>query len=393
MVSYFTNRVAVLNTKAKYILVQAPLHASSSSRPLYGDSTGTSAIFFSDPISDTAIPFQEPSSPRYDLPGSITTPPSPPDGAKSANSTLIIIPTSSLITADGRATSSFTSSSCFLQALGSGDANPTVTSSLVLRNQEEGWRTQFLVDGLAPSTNYTFYTLTARGSGTVLSNPAYFKTKTTDFACTLVHSLPFCPTVAWTAPFPPLTGTPTTYDSTNFPQTIQQTLTQSLGNFTASLKTFPCGREIYSILQSCASCERAYRNWLCSILIPRCGEIDQSRSLPLDPAPALVARTLGSENTTSTFARLDQTAFSTGTAVTNYQELLPCLETCHTVDRACPPNMQWTCPRRGLNAEKSYGVGFVDRPGDDISGGGVEGGGSPGFTQDSYGNVWCNGIV
>ena len=86
--------------------------------------------------------------------------------------------------------------------------------------------------------------------------------------------------------------------------------------------------------------------------------------------------------------------FSSGAApVTDYSELLPCLETCHAVDRACPPNMQWTCPRAGLGAERSYGVGFIDREGDDVSGGGVEGGGTTGMSQDFNGNVWCNGIV
>lgn len=55
--------------------------------------------------------------------------------------------------------------------------------------------------------------------------------------------------------------------------------------------------------------------------------------------------------------------------------------------------MQWTCPRAGLGAERSYGVGFIDREGDDVSGGGVEGGGTTGVSQDVNGNVWCNGIV
>ncbi|KIM29726.1 hypothetical protein M408DRAFT_328587 [Serendipita vermifera MAFF 305830] len=375
------------------INVQTPLHAFSSSHPLYGDAASTSALVFSEPISDTAIPFKEPDYPRYDLPSPNPPAPSPPDSTRSSNSTLIVIPTSSLLSADGRSTSTLTSSSCFLQSLAAGNTGPTITPSLVLRSQEEGWRTQFLVDGLQPSTNYTFYTLTAQGSGTRLSAPAYFKTKSAAFTCTLVHSLPFCPGVSWAAPFPPLAGDPTTYDSTNFPTAIQDMLTQSLGNFTASLKTFPCGREIYSIIQSCASCERAYRNWLCSVLVPRCGEIDQSRSLALEPPAALVSRSVGSANTTSASPRLDQTVFSSGDGVTDYMELLPCLETCHAVDRACPPNVQWTCPRKGLNAEKSYGVGFVDIPGDDVSGGGVEGKGNPGKTQDAYGNVWCNAII
>src|SRR5262249_7364185 len=136
-----------------------------------------------------------------------------------------------------------------------------------------------------------------------------------------------------------------------------------------------CGREVYSIIQTCASCERAYRSWLCSVLIPRCGEIDASQaSAPLVPPPALVSRSTAATNTSNASARLDQAVFSGGMApVTDYVELLPCLETCNAVDRACPPNMQWTCPRKGLGAERSYGVGFVDREANDVSGGGAEG--------------------
>jgi calcium channel MID1 len=374
------------------IVEDVPLHGFSQSTPLYGDATSTSALLFADPISDTGIPFQEPSFPRYDLPPPIPSSPTVPDSARSANSTLILVPTSSLVAVNGQPTSGLLKSGCFLQALSSSQlAGVTITPSLVLRNQTEGWRTQFLVEGLQPSTNYTSYTITTtQGGGLVLSQPASFKTKSAAFPCTLVHSLPFCPGVAWAAPFPPLAGNPTTYDSTNFPPVIQETLNQSLGNFTTSLKTFPCGREIYSIIQSCASCERAYRNWLCSVLIPRCGEIDTA----LVPPAALVPRSIAAPNTTSTSARLGQTVFSNGaTPVTDYVELLPCLETCHAVDRACPPNIQWTCPREGLGAERSYGVGFVDREGDDVSGGGVQGGGRTGTSQDGNGNVWCNGVV
>ena len=373
-----------------------PLHLLSRSKPLYGDATSTSALLLSDPISDTATPFQEPSYPQYDLPPSIPPIPGAPEIAQSTNSTLIIFPTSSLISTDGQPTSDLSQSGCFLQSLSSSQTSGvTIASSLVLRNQAEGWRTQFLVEGLQPSTNYTFYTLTTtQGGGRNLSDPAYFKTKSTAFSCTLVHSLSFCPSVSWAAPFPTLTGSPKSYDSTNFPPLIQQTLAQSLGNFTASLKTFPCGRDIYSIIQSCASCERAYRDWLCSVLIPRCGEVVADGSPPLLPPPALEARSLAADNTTSSSARLGQTIFSNSTPpVENYVELLPCLETCHGVDRACPPNMQWTCPRKGFGAERSYGVGYVDLEGDDISGGGLEGGGMTGTTQDTYGNVWCNGIV
>ncbi|KAG8814126.1 stretch-activated cation channel mid1 [Serendipita sp. 399] len=383
--------------------IRDPLHLRSDFTPLFGDSTGTSAVLFSPPLPGTSIPLEEPTFPKYELPDAIPVPPSPPSAATSTNNTLLVIPTTSLIGDDGYFRSNLTSSTCFLESLAVNALNqPVVTnSSLVLVDQEEGWRTRYVVSGLQPQTNYTVYTIsTTLGQSNVvtLSQPAYFKTKTSGFGCTLVHSLPFCPKVAYAAPFPPLTGAAasTGYDSTNFPPGLQQQFVSSLGNFTASMKTFRCGQDLYSITQSCASCERAYRDWLCSVLIPRCGEVDPSPDPnvgPIDPPAALVARVMSSTNTTDSSPRVDQTVFGGGgAAVEQYNELLPCLETCHAVDRACPPVVQWRCPRKQFGAERSYAVGYVDNPGDDFSGGGVEGGGTTGRSQDEFGNVWCNAI-
>ncbi|CAG7850894.1 SubName: Full=Uncharacterized protein {ECO:0000313/EMBL:CCA68259.1} [Serendipita indica DSM 11827] len=365
-----------------------PLHWRSERTPLFGDSTSTSALLFSPPIPNTASDFVEPTFPKYELPDKNLSSPSAPTEATSTNNTLVVFPTSLLINDDGQFKTELTSSACYLQSL---EASTNTTGSLniatrlVLRNQEEGWRTQHIVQGLNPSTNYTFYVMSTFGNQVLLSQPAFFKTKRDGFPCTLAHSLPFCPSVAYSVPFPPLTGTPSTYDASNFPSQLQETLFNSLGNFTSSLKTFACGRDLYSIVQSCASCERAYRTWLCSTLVPRCGEVDES----LLPPAAIVPRVVGSTNTTATSARVDQTVLGSS-AVGSYSELLPCLETCHAVDRACPPTLNWRCPRKGITAERSYGVGFIDKEGDDVSGGGQEGAGRTGRSQDPYGNVWCN---
>lgn len=69
----------------------------------------------------------------------------------------------------------------------------------------------------------------------------------------------------------------------------------------------------------------------------------------------------------------------------DYQTLLPCLETCNAADRACPTFLGFKCPLPKFNAASSYGKGFIDS-GDD----GEVGGGSTGVAQDVYGNVWCN---
>jgi calcium channel MID1 len=55
------------------------------------------------------------------------------------------------------------------------------------------------------------------------------------------------------------------------------------------------------------------------------------------------------------------------------------------VDRTCPPVLKWTCPVASLNANQSYGVGFVD------AWDGREDKGLPGFPQDDEAGVaFCN---
>src|SRR5258707_6568384 len=95
---------------------------------------------------------------------------------------------------------------------------------------------------------------------------------TASFNCTLAHSLPFCPSVTYAVPLPQPSNGATSYVADTIDSNLTQPLFSYFSNFTSSLLLFACGRDVYSPLQSCASCQRAYRSWLCSISFPRCGE-------------------------------------------------------------------------------------------------------------------------
>jgi calcium channel MID1 len=164
-------------------------------------------------------------------------------------------------------------------------------------------------------------------------------------------------------------------------------------NFTVSLGTFACGRDVYSPRVGCVDCADAYRRWLCAVQLPRCGEghlagsSSTSSSSPVpsatgrdgrplvSPRPALVAQTAGTPPRNTNIPAKRE----------NYDELLPCRETCTAVDRACPVFLGFKCPVVRYNADVSYGVGFVDSGRD-----GEQGGGTAGVAADRYGNVWCN---
>jgi len=188
---------------------------------------------------------------------------------------------------------------------------------------------------------------------------------------------------------------------------ISGPLISYLTNFTTSLSSFACGRDLYSPLVSCADCQAAYRTWLCAVQLPRCGDqstTDASSSSVATEASSssfsffkwlkrdtstqtpLVAPALTSQDSNTT-RNPNLPAFPGG----NWTELLPCLEVCNAAERACPFFVGFQCPLPRFNAGSSYGVGFVD--GDTSTNGGewVENGGMTGTWQDRFGNVWCNG--
>jgi calcium channel MID1 len=379
--------------------------------PFFGDTTSNQALLFSPPF---AKPFvQVPTYPNYTLPVAslafTDTPPSSPP-----NYTLVLSPTPSSSLTSGPQTG------CFLS---SQNITGTIANQSLWLRDEEGWRVQWLLEGLSPSTNYTAYAIQ---DGTKVAGPIYFATKSrtfplstpplhpahphpplASFPCPLVAFLPFCPAVSHAVPLPaPPSGT--IYDSTNLPQTnLTSALLTYLTNFTVTLTTFACGRDHYSPLVECSDCQREYRKWLCAVSFSRCGEPSLGSPSAFTAFPATPTQTglsalkslmppipgIGGgpsqkqkqQQQVVLSALLPQTTpRNPSLPEMDYTLLLPCLETCTAVDRACPPFLLFQCPTRKFNAAASYGVGYVDGADGD------EGEGVAGVAQDRWGNVWCH---
>ena len=170
------------------------------------------------------------------------------------------------------------------------------------------------------------------------------------------------------------------YDASNLPDNLTTPLLNYLTNFTTSLLTSACGRDTYSPLQTCADCNAAYRSWLCSVSLPRCGEFTQTpdpqqqpqQTLAVPPA-ALAPQPSGTTPRNAALGNVSYTA------------LLPCIEMCNAVDRACPIFLGFRCPLIRYTASTSYGVGYIDSADGETRDGGV-----PGVPQDRWGNVFCN---
>jgi calcium channel MID1 len=220
------------------------------------------------------------------------------------------------------------------------------------------------------------------------------------FSCPLVYALPYCPTVSYAVPLPPPPAPALAYDSTLLPSSLTGPLVQYMSNFTTTLLSLACGRDLYSPLVTCAECQSAYRTWLCTISFTRCSEPAPgsaiSSSIPAPTATGIAAlwQTLGSTNQQVPISALvPQPTSSTPrnpnlpNMTTEYTALLPCLEVCTAADRACPSALGFRCPHPRFNAAASYGVGYIDQGAD-----GVQGHGITGVAQDQWGNLWCNGI-
>ncbi|THH03430.1 hypothetical protein EW145_g6263 [Phellinidium pouzarii] len=355
-----------------------PLHEVLKSLPLLGDTTANQALLFS-PSFLAPSPAAEQAYPNYTLPLANLTFPDPP--ALPPNFTILIGPVSAFPEFDYSQNAFSDGTPVTLCSLSirpnltalSGSFGSVQSPSLVLRNAD-GWRYQWLVDGLQPLTNYTVFTFENEGR---VSGPINVVTKSASFSCPLVHSLPYCPLVSYAVPLPAPSGPPgtETYDASSLPDSISDPLLSYLTNFTTSLLSFACGRDLYSPLVSCADCQAEYRTWLCAAQLPRCGDAaadpglstPSSRKLKRDApvqttfiSPALIP------HNASSVRNPNLPDFPGG----NWTELLPCLE-----------------PR--FNADVSYGVGYID--GDMHSSDWEKLGGMTKKAQDRWGNVWCNG--
>lgn len=128
--------------------------------PLLGDTTANQAILFSHPF--LPPPIEQPAYPNYTLPpANVSAPDIPPF---IPNFTLVIAPTSAQL-------SSLPQTACAL--LNTSSTGSIVSNDPWLRGTE-GWRSQWLVDGLSPSINYTAYVIQ---DSLMVSGPIYFATK------------------------------------------------------------------------------------------------------------------------------------------------------------------------------------------------------------------------
>lgn len=168
--------------------------------------------------------------------------------------------------------------------------------------------------------------------------------------CALIVDLTFCDQVAYSVPSNPNFG-----NSTKLAQFYDTYAAGVFANFDKSLAQIACeapSSQRYSLARNCTDCAAAYKDWLCSVTIPRCEDFSNNASY-LQPRavgqpfpdgsaldPALLA---GLPNTTSFNSsrspRIDDTI-----RPGPHKEVLPCDDLCYKLVQSCPAQLGFGCP-------------------------------------------------
>ncbi|KAK8001825.1 Calcium influx-promoting protein ehs1 [Apiospora marii] len=253
----------------------------------------------------------------------------------------------------------------------------TMVSRLAKRGTEGVIKQEFFLSGLNASTKYTAVlasdpnALAGRkrddnipGGGGIVFKQTGFETSQTGGSCFLIQNLEFCDQTQYRVPgnlktFPNATALGKYYDA--FAKEMYK-------NFEKALAQVQCDAENagkYSLARNCDDCRTAYKNWLCTVSIPRCEEFSnnapwlQMRNIM---APFLNETNKMDPNITATFGQ--QMAFN-GSRLTRidedvqpgpYKEVLPCDYLCYDIVQSCAASLEFACPLPGkLGFNTSYG--------------------------------------
>ncbi|KAI1261235.1 stretch-activated Ca2+-permeable channel component-domain-containing protein [Xylariaceae sp. FL1019] len=237
---------------------------------------------------------------------------------------------------------------------------------------------QFYISSLNASSNYTGILATAPSSssdvqkrqsgssagGITVFREVDFETKP-EGACTFVFNLTLCSETQYAVPgnasrFPNGTALAAFYDEytlnmySNFEKVLQQTQCEAP----------PTQR--YSLARDCDDCKTAYKNWLCSVAIPRCEDFSSDLSY-LQVRNIEAAFPNGSfvpQDIKDQFGVTRATNFSRNPDIDEqiqpgpYKEILPCDYLCYDLVKSCPASMGFSCPRPGnrYSFDGSYAV-------------------------------------
>ncbi|KAG8159327.1 hypothetical protein KVR01_010988 [Diaporthe batatas] len=262
-----------------------------------------------------------------------------------------------------------------IAAVRNGKETTQITTGITRRGAGGHPKQQFYFSGLNASSKYqgilarnanATTDVNVPGGGGHVLRATTFETKSTGGNCALVFNLTFCDQVAYAVP-----SNNITFPNTTLLGEFYDQYAQSLWDgFNKSLQQIPCeapNEQQYSLVRNCSTCASAYKNWLCSVTIPRCEDFSatspwlQPRAINETfpdgsrPAPDLLAPFAESQNQIS-FQRSRNPIIDETVKPGPYKEVLPCEELCYELVQSCPASLGFACPRPWMTGfSESYG--------------------------------------
>ncbi|KAJ6094609.1 hypothetical protein N7467_002122 [Penicillium canescens] len=257
---------------------------------------------------------------------------------------------------------------CALDALSQvGRISKSVEVGMTSRGLGNRPKEQFYITGLNQSSSYNGILAmvgnsTTSGNGIVGGGGQVWKamnfTTKADDNCAVLFNLTFCSEVAYAVPSNPKLSVAKLreiYDTyaANYYQ-----------NFSYSLQQVQCKTDqesMFSLAVDCDDCATAYKQWLCSVSIPRCADFNNNASY-------LAVRNAGQDFINGSSLPADSpyrqhvasntsrnTIIDTMIKPGPYKEILPCEDICSTLVKDCPSKLGFKCPSgRWLNASYGY---------------------------------------
>lgn len=138
-------------------------------------------------------------------------------------------------------------------------------------------------------------------------------------------------------------------------------------NFNKAMMQVQCdapNESMYSLARSCDDCKTAYKNWICSVAIPRCEDFS-------NPDDFLQMRNImakfpdGTSVDPNLQAQYGNVPAYNSSRIPNidvvvqpgpYKEVLPCDDLCYDIVQSCPSALGLGCPQFGMiGFNTSYG--------------------------------------
>lgn len=141
--------------------------------------------------------------------------------------------------------------------------------------------------------------------------------------------------------------------------------------FNKSMQLIPCeaaDTQQFSLVRNCTTCKAAYKDWLCSVTIPRCEDFTAMDNFL---QPRAMNTTFPDGSTLSTDLLRPYAQFNNQLSYLTsrnpqidsvvkpgpYKEVLPCEELCYDLVQSCPSSLGFSCPRPwNVGFNTSYGT-------------------------------------